>query len=89
MATVSINHRTDPRTLRAAAKARPRQGLPRAPVSYPAMILDLMLSSDSSDATSKIINQASVPIPRHFATWFRASPFAQLDRVGKKPLARA
>ena len=53
------------------------------------MILDLMLSSDSSDAKSKIINQASVPIPRHFATWFRASPFAQLDRVGKKPLARA
>ncbi len=57
MATVSINHRTDPRTRRAAAKARPRQGLPRAPVSYPAMILDLMLSSD---AKSKIINQRPV-----------------------------
>jgi hypothetical protein len=28
MATVSTNHRTDPRTPRAAAKARPRQGLP-------------------------------------------------------------
>ena len=50
------------------------------------MILDLMLSSD---AKSKIINQASVPIPRHFATWFRASPSAQFDRVGKNPLPRA
>jgi DNA-binding HxlR family transcriptional regulator len=28
-------------------------------------------------------------LTRHFATWFRASPFAQFDRVGNKPLAPA
>jgi hypothetical protein len=28
-------------------------------------------------------------LTRHFATWFRASPFAQFDRGGQKPPARA
>jgi hypothetical protein len=28
-------------------------------------------------------------LTRHFATWFRASPFAEFDRGGQKPSARA